>query len=252
MLALQHKRILITRTRRQASGLAAQIEALGGTAILVPTIEIAPPESYAPLDAALASLESFDWVVFTSANAVEVFHQRRSPSLAQTHIAVIGPATARAAEQAGMRVDLVPAVYVAESLAEALAPQVRGKRVLLVRAEQARDVLPEALNDAGADVTIAVAYRNQIPAGSIAALRQLFESMENYPDAITFTSASTARNLVELLQAAEVELPPSVRLVSIGPITSEALCGLGLEPCVEATEPTLSALVEALVEHLGQ
>ena len=247
---LQGRRILITRTRRQASELAAKIEALGGTPILIPTIEIVPPESYAALDAALASLVSFDWVVFTSANAVEVFQQRRDPSLTPGRIAVIGPATARAAEEAGLHVDLIPARYVAESLAEALGPQVRGKRVLLVRAEQARDVLPEALKTAGADVTIATAYRNQIPEGSVAELRGMFAAKGNYPDAITFTSASTACNLVELLQAAEIKLPASVGLVSIGPITSDALRGLGLELGVEAAEPTLAALVEALTAYL--
>lgn len=247
---LQGKRILITRTRRQASELAAKIEALGGTPILIPTIEIVPPESYAALDATLAKLASFDWVVFTSANAVEVFQQRRDPSLAPGRIAVIGPATARAAEEAGLHVDLIPAKYVAESLAEALAPQVRGKRVLLVRAEQARDILPQTLKAAEADVTIATAYRNQVPEGSVAELRRLFAAKENYPDAVTFTSASTARNLFELLQAAEIELPASVGLVSIGPITSEALRGLGLESGVEAAEPTLAALVDALTAYL--
>lgn len=247
---LHGRRILITRTRRQASDLAAKIEALGGTPILIPTIEIVPPESYAALDAALANLASFDWVVFTSANAVEVFQQRRDRSLAPRRIAVIGPATARAAEEAGLHVDLIPARYVAESLAEALAPQVRGKRVLLVRAEQARDILPETLKAAEADVTIATAYRNQIPEASVAELRGMFAAKENYPDAITFTSASTARNLVELLQAAQIELPAPVGLVSIGPITSETLRGLGLEPNGEAAEPTLAALVEALVAFL--
>lgn len=247
---LQGRRILITRTRRQASELAAKIEALGGTPILVPTIEIVPPESYAALDAALANLASFDWVVFTSANAVEIFQQRRDPSLTPSRIAVIGPATARATEEAGLHVDLIPPAYVAESLGEALAPLVRGKRVLLVRAEQARDILPEMLKSSEADVTIATAYRNQIPEGSVTELRRLFAAKEGYPDAITFTSASTARNLVELLQAAEIELPASVGLVSIGPITSEALRSLGLEPSIEAAEPTLAALVQALTAYL--
>ncbi|HZY61435.1 MAG TPA: uroporphyrinogen-III synthase [Edaphobacter sp.] len=249
---LQGKRILITRIRQQASELAAKIEALGGTPILVPTIEIAPPQSYAALDTALAELESFDWIVFTSANAVEVFHQRRNPALTPGRIAVIGPATARAVEQAGMKVSLMPPVYVAESLAETLAPMVRGKRILFVRAEQARDVLPEGLKAAGAHVTIAAAYRNQIPAGTVAELRSLFAAKENYPDAITFTSASTARNLAELLQEAEIELPASVGLVSIGPITSEALRSLRLEPDVEATEPGLPALVDALLTYINQ
>jgi uroporphyrinogen-III synthase len=150
MLALQNKRILVTRTRTQASDLAARLEALGATPILIPTIEIVPPESYAPLNAVLAQLESYDWLLFTSINAVEVFHQRRNLSLKPNRIAVIGPATARAVQGIGLTVDLIPPKYVAESLAETLAPEVHGKRILFLRAAEARDVLPEALSAAGA------------------------------------------------------------------------------------------------------
>ena len=270
------KRVLVTRTRRQASELARLIEALGATPILIPTIEIVPPATYAPLDEALAQLESYDWLLFTSANAVEVFHQRRqllgqqnqgvprpgshtwgtaspdhsSPIPTTPKIAVIGPATARAVQGIGLPVDLVPPRYVAESLAEALTPEAAGKRFLLVRATEARDVLPEALTAAGAHVTIADAYRTQIPPASIADLQQLFVQPDALPDAITFTSASTARNLAALLEAAEVTLPTSIALISIGPITSQALRDdLGLEPAAEATEPTLPALVEAIEAH---
>jgi uroporphyrinogen-III synthase len=251
MLVLQRKRILVTRTRRQASDLAAGLEALGAAPILIPTIEIVAPESYAPLDAALAELESFDWLIFTSANAVEVFEQRRSPSLRAKKIAVIGPATARAVQGIGLEVDLVPPRYVAESLAEALMPEVRGRRILLVRAAEARDVLPEALTAAGASVTIAEAYRNQTPPESVTALRRLFGSPAEYPDAITFTSASTARNLVALLEAAAIQLPGGVVLASIGPITSQALRELGYEPQIEAAEPTIPALVQAIAGYFG-
>lgn len=249
MLALQHKRILVTRTRRQASDLAARLEALGASPILIPTIEIVAPESYAPLDAALAELETFDWVLFTSANAVEVFGQRRDPSRLPRKIAVIGPATARAVQGIGLEADLIPPKYVAESLADALAPEARGGRILLIRAAEARDVLPEALTTAGASVTIAEAYRNQTPAESIPALRQLFGAPGEYPDAITFTSASTARNLIALLDAAAVTLPSSVALVSIGPITSQALRELGYTPRIEAAEPTIDALVQSLGDY---
>lgn len=249
MLALQNKRILVTRTRTQASDLAARLEALGATPILIPTIEIVPPKSYAPLDSALKQLESYDWLLFTSANAVEVFHQRRNPSLKPQRIAVIGPATARAVQGIGLPVDLIPPKYIAESLAEALTPEADGKRILLIRAAEARDILPEALTAAGATVTIAEAYRNQIPPESIPALQQLFASPASYPDAITFTSASTARNLIALLDAASLTLPASVTLASIGPITSKTLRGLGHEPTVEASAATIDALIESLVAH---
>jgi uroporphyrinogen-III synthase len=264
---LTNRRILITRTRHQASDLAAQLEALGATTILIPTIEIVPPDSFAALDAALTCLRTYDWLLFTSANAVEAFHRRANPQTATTlgapcpdsrtwvsttpqtlfpKIAAIGPATARAVQGIGLKVDLIPPRYIAESLAEALLPEAPGKSFLLVRAAEARDHLPETLTAAGATVTIAEAYRNQLPPDSIPALQTLFASPEHYPDAITFTSASTARNLAALLEAASLTLPANITLASIGPITSEALRDLGHEPTIEAAEPTILALVKAL------
>jgi uroporphyrinogen-III synthase len=254
VLPLTNKRILITRTRHQASELAAQLEALGATAILIPTIEIAAPSSFAALDAALTCLRTYDWLLFTSANAVEAFH-RRAQFLHLTqlpkHIAVIGPATLSAANAIGLTVDLLPPQYIAESLAEALLPEAAGKSFLFVRAAEARDTLPQTLTAAGASVTIAEAYRNQLPPESVPALQALFASRENYPDAITFTSASTARNLCALLEAASLTLPSNITLASIGPITSEALRDLGHPPTIEAREPTIPALVESLLTLLS-
>jgi uroporphyrinogen-III synthase len=247
-------RILITRTRHQASDLATQLEALGATPILIPTIELAPPESFAALDAALTCLRTYDWLIFTSANAVEAFHRRAQFNrLAQLprKIAVIGPATLRAANEIGLTVDLVPPQYVAESLAQALLPEAPGKSFLLVRAAEARDTLPAALTAAGATLTIADAYRNQTPPESIPALQTLFSSPEHYPHAITFTSASTARNLVALLEAANLTLPPGITLASIGPITTQALRDLGLNPTLEAPEPTIPALVQTISSHFA-
>jgi uroporphyrinogen-III synthase len=249
VLPLTNKRILITRTRHQASDLAAQLEALGATPLLIPTIEIAPPASFAALDAALTCLRTYDWLVFTSANAVEAFHRRaRFLHLTQLpkHIAVIGPATLRAANEIGLTVDLVPSQFIAESLVESLLPEAAGKSFLLVRAAEARDTIPAALTTAGATVTIAEAYRNEVPTDSIPALQALFTQPANHPDAITFTSASTVRNLCNLLEAANLKLPPNTVLASIGPITTETLRTLGHEPTIEATEPTIPALVEAL------
>ena len=275
MSSLTHLRVLITRTRRQASDLAVQLEALGATPILIPTIEIIAPETYAPLDAALAQLETYDWLLFTSANAVEVFHQRRNSRTAAAtpgapypesrawgttsklsqsklpRIAVIGPATAKAVEEIGLKVDLIPRLYVAESLAEALSPYAAGSRMLLIRAAEARDTLPQALTTAGARVTTVDAYRNQIPPDSISALQHIFVHPDTCPDAITFTSASTARNLFILLEAAGLTLPETVIRASIGPITSQALCDLGHSPHIEADEPTIPALVRSLEIWFG-
>ena len=123
-------------------------------------------------------------------------------------------------------------------------------RFLLIRAEEAREHLPRTLRAAGAEVVVAPAYRNVIPAGSVEAIRDLFSSPENYPDAITFTSASTARNLFALLEAAGATLPANIVLASIGPITSASLSDLGHPPQIEAPEATVASLAENLVEYL--
>jgi uroporphyrinogen-III synthase len=255
---LAHRRILITRTRQQASELAAQLEALGAEILLIPTIELAPPSSYTALDAALASLPSFDWLLFTSANAVHAFHERaqlKQFNPAPPRIAAIGPATAKAVESIGLHVDLIPAKYVAESLAESLLLHAAGSSFLLVRAEEARDLLPDSLTAAGAQVTIAPAYRNLTPSDAIPALERLFASggvppAESVaPGIITFTSSSTARNLIALLDAADLQLPPDIVLASIGPITSATLRELGYVPALEAAEPTIPALVAAIVAY---
>ena len=254
-MPLANKRILITRTRRQASELAIQLEALGATAVLIPTIEIVPPTSFAALDAALTCLGAYDWLLFTSANAVEAFHRRAQffhLTQLPRHIAAIGPATLRAANEIGLTVDLVPPQYHGESLANALLPEAPGKSFLLVRAAEAGDILPETLTAAGATVTIAEAYRNQLPPDSIPALEHLFSAPANYPDAITFTSASTVRNLCALLEAANLTLPANITLASIGPVTSEALRDLGHAPTIEAPEPTIPALVQSLATHFSQ
>ena len=263
VLPLTGKRILVTRTRSQASELAGRLEALGATPLLIPTIEIVPPESYAPLDHALAHLATFDWLLFTSANAVEVFRQRRDvlasslPVVSANdqapvpRIAVIGPATARAVDSLGLPVELIPPRYVAEALAEVLTPHAAGSRMLLIRAAEARNVLPQELTAAGAEVTIAEAYRNQTPPGSVAALQTLFAASANRPHAITFTSASTARNLFDLLDGAGIPLPGDVALASIGPITSETLRELGHPPVVEARQPTIPELVDAVLTYFS-
>jgi uroporphyrinogen-III synthase len=253
-MALAGRRILITRTRQQASELAAQLEEMGAEAILIPTIELAPPTSFESLDRTLNSIASFEWILFTSANAVQAFATRARelgvvPELKK--IAVIGPATARAVRGIGLRVDLMPEQYVAESLADALRPLAAGISMLLVRAEQARDVLPLALDAAGARLTIAHAYRNIVPLDSVAALQQVLSDSRRYPDAITFTSSSTVTNLFSLLDAAALQLPDRIERVSIGPITSRTLRELGHPATIEASEPTVAALCVVLREHFG-
>jgi uroporphyrinogen-III synthase len=252
MMPLADRRILITRAPHQASELADSLHALGAIPILIPTIEIAQPTSFAALDAALASIASFDVVTFTSANAVAAFHQR-AQVLGLTpiprRVAVVGPATARAVESIGLRADLIPPTFTAKALAEALRSEAFGRHILLILAEAAPIVLRDALGAAGADITVAEAYRNRIPEASLAAIASLFSQPIEYPDAITFTSASTAGNLIALLEAAGLTLPPGVTRASIGPITSRALRDLGLPPHIEAAESTIPALVTALAAY---
>ncbi len=249
MFPLAHRRILITRTRTQASDLAIQLEALGAEPILMPTIEIAPPEDLASLNQTLANLTTFDWLILTSANAVAALAQHKIPSTLK--IAAIGPATAKALQSRGLHADLIPPKYVAESLAEALLPHAPDARMLLLRAAVARDYLPETLTAAGAHVTIAEAYRTVIPTESIAALKHLLADPTRHPHAVTFTSASTATNLAELLHAAGLPLPENIARASIGPVTTRTLRELNLPPQIEAKEATIPSLVEALAAYFA-
>ena len=264
---LHHIRILVTRARHQASALADELTSLGATPILIPTIEIAPPESFDPLDDAIADLKAYDWLIFTSANAVEVFAERcrilglpstenslRMPPLRRLKVATIGPSTARALHSIGMKPDLIPPTAIAESLAGALLEtfvDCNPPRCLLVRAAEARDVLPESLRSAGAKVEIVAAYRNVIPADSIEALWQIFSHRSTYPDAITFTSASTVRNLLALVEAAGLNLPRTILRASIGPVTSATLREAGYPADVEAPEASIPSLAQALAEHFS-
>lgn len=250
-LPLAHRRILITRAKEGASELAGLLRSAGAAVVSVPTIEIVPPDSYTPLDQALARLDRFEWVIFTSVRAVEVFAERRNPAMSPKKIAAIGPATGRAVEKAGLQVALVPPQYIAESLAQTLEPHVAGAPVLLIRAAEGRDVLPQVLRKAGAELTIVEAYRNQPPKDSIFVMRQLFASPETRPELITFTSGSTARNLTAILRAAEITLPQDTVLASIGPVTSQAMRDAGLIPTMEAAEATLASLTQAICDYFG-
>jgi uroporphyrinogen-III synthase len=258
-------RILITRAAHQSSALADQLRALGLDPILIPTIELANPTTFAPLDAALTHLDTFHWLLFTSANAVEAFTKRLQhlhPSATSYFLfptscrtAAIGSATARALQAANLPVHLLPPQAIAESLADALLPHAlqpdgTPTRFLLLRAETARNHLPDTLRAAGADVTIAPVYRTLIPPDSITAIRQLFSSRDKWPEAITFTSSSTATNLLALLEVSSLTLPQEIQRISIGPITSQTLRDLNLPPHAEAAEPSLPSLVAEVVKSL--
>ncbi|MGB6192714.1 MAG: uroporphyrinogen-III synthase [Terracidiphilus sp.] len=246
---LAGRRILVTRAAHQAGRLSEGLRALGAEAAEVPVLEIRPPASYEPLDAALRRLDTYNWIIFTSSNTVQALAERIAalgivPSSQVPLVAAIGSATADAARDAGFTVSLMPEQYVAESLVTALHGQVDGRRFLLARAAAARDVIPDALRAAGAFVDAVDAYRNAIPAGASGLLQQ---AVRRGLDAATFTSSSSARHLAEVARAAGIAFPlENVAAISIGPVTSETLRGLGWEPAAEASPHDIEGLVEAV------
>jgi len=253
-LPLAGRRVLVTRAAQQSGKLSEGLRALGAEPVEVPVLEIVAPESYAPLDDALRNLDRYDWLVLTSTNtirAVSVRSARFGVNPANTEglkVAAIGSATAEAARHCGFQVAVVPASYIAESLVEILRDQVAGKRVLLARAAVARDVIPDALRAAGAEVDVVDAYRNVLPE---AAPEQLRLAVADGLDAATFTSSSSVTHLAEAARIAGIAWPfAGVPAVSIGPITSQTLRELGWQPAAEAEPSDLSGLIAAVVRVL--
>ena len=244
------RRIMVTRARAQAGRFVHALEDLGAEVVQAPTIRIAEPEDPEPLRRAVREIDSFAWVVFTSANAVEHFWRelrasgRDTRALAGVSLCAIGPATAAAIEAQGARADLVPGEYVAEAVADALTTETAlpGTRVLLPRADIARETLPALLAARGAEVVDVPAYRTVPDDAAAEAVRA--ELRRGRIDAITFTSSSTVRNFVDLF-GRDVG---AARVASIGPITSATARELGLEVDVQAKEHTVPGLVAALRE----
>ena len=255
--ALAGRRILVTRARHQAGKLSAELIALGAEVIEIPAIEIVPPVSWDPLDAALGNLPQYQWLIVTSANAVRSIRERLSaldldPTVfSRLKIAAVGAATAAALNEAGLSASIVPEEYVAESLITAIGVQVRNSRVLIARAAIARDVIPDALMQMGAQVDVVDAYRTVIPEESIRNIAATFAPGQQPPDAATFTSSSTVTNFFHLLRAADLDRPRKMLAISIGPITSQTLRDHGWEPAAEANPHDLSGLIEATFQSLN-
>ena len=242
----------MTRARHQASELSQAIEALGGEAWEFPMIEIAPPTDSSYLIKAINSLKEFQWLIFTSANGVEGFfaelknQAKDVRDLAGIEIVAIGPATQVALEQRGIRAAYVPEEFRAEKIVEGLSSRIlSGQRVLLARAEEARDILPEALKARGVEVWDVPVYKTVIGGANRQELQQMLREKEIH--SVTFTSSSTVRNFVTLLEG-DVSLLKDVSLYSIGPITSATAQELGLTIFKEAAQYTISGLVETLLE----
>ncbi len=252
-MKLQGKRIIVSRAKEQAGSLSNLLNAEGAEVVEIPFIEIRPAQSYEALDKAIENLLAYDWLILTSANGVKALFSRlekqgkSEADLLHLKVVAIGPATRKAIEKHGIPVDIMPEEYVAEAVVEELRGQVKGERVLLVRAKVARDVIPNALRELGARVHVMEAYETVVPESSRTAILEALKS-ERKPYAITFTSSSTVKNFVELVgpEALQSALLDGVKLASIGPVTSATLKEFGLRPDIEAKEYTVSGLTEAI------
>jgi uroporphyrinogen-III synthase len=253
-LPLSGCRVLVTRAAHQAGKLSEGLRAVGAEPIEVPVLEIQPPASFDPLDKALRHLDGYHWLVLTSANAVRALavraaelHLRLEPP-ASLKVAAVGDATAAAARKVGFTVTLAPEFYVAESLLDGLTQFVAGRRILLARAAMARDVVPNVLRQAGAEVDVVNAYRNVMPK---LAPEQLRNALASGINAATFTSSSSVTHLAEAARAAGIRFPlKGVPAISIGPITSQTLRDLGWEPAMEAPVSDIPGLISAVVKLL--
>ena len=216
-------RVLVGRARHQAGALSSELRKLGAEVLEIPFIEIRKPRSFKPLDQALRKVASYDWLILTSVNGVDAMWKRlgklgiTGKHLKQLKIAAIGPATKKAIEEHGLKVDVVPQEYVAESVVRSLRRRVIGKRVLLVRAKVARDVIPRELRAAGARVDVVEAYETIVPKSSRTRLRAALKNERRRPDFITFTSSSTVRNFVTLAGKPAFSRLQSVKLASDWP-----------------------------------
>jgi uroporphyrinogen III methyltransferase / synthase len=249
------KTVMVTRSREQASRLVDLLAAAGARCLEVPTIEIAPPADFAPLDAALQHLSRYEWVIFTSANGVSAFMDRLFHMgldvrvLGRARLAVIGPATAQALRNYGLVADVVPDTFQAEGLLEALTPRLLGgTRILLARAEQARDVLPDGLTELGVKLDVVPVYRavppKDVPPEAAGALA------DGQVDILTFTSSSTVHNFAGLVGKDRFQqLAARAAVASIGPITTATLSEYDITPQIEPAAFTIPALAAAIIDY---
>jgi uroporphyrinogen III methyltransferase/synthase len=253
---LHGRRVLVTRARDQASAITDRLAELGAIPLEFPTIRIEPLEDPTSLDRAVARLAELDWVVFTSANGVRATFQRLelagrdARAFGQARVAAIGPATAAALAERGIRADFIPAAFTSDAIASELAPSIRsGDRILLLRADVAPPALADSLASLDAAVENVTAYRTLPDTRGREEVRQLLR--DNRIDVVTFTSSSTVRNLVDALEG-DTGLLARPLIACIGPVTAATAAELGLGVELVATEHTVGGLIEALVQRLAQ
>ena len=239
------KRILITRARSQASKFSAMLSALGAKCIEVPTIKIVKPsDDYRAINMALAQIHEYNFILFTSENGVKHFFERLqlknldTRSLANSKIAAIGSATSEELSHHGINADFVPNDFKAEALVELLKDKVAGNKVLIPRAEEAREILPQELTKYGATVEVVPVYK------TISAVEGTIDLSDI--DLVTFTSSSTVKNLINEVGAESLK---NTKTAAIGPITAATLKNFGIEADIEAKEYTIAGLVEAILAY---
>jgi uroporphyrinogen III methyltransferase/synthase len=251
---LSGKKILITRARDQAAVFSSSLRDLGAEVIELPTIEIVPPVSWKGLDKAINQIESYSWLIFTSTNGVNFFWQRWKennkdrlpPSL---KICAIGPATAYQLMEKGIEVHYTPKEFVAEAILKGFEKSMlKGKRILLARAKEARDILPEGLRKMGAQVDVVETYRTVKPKWGSKRLKELL--MKGKVDAITFTSSSTVNHFAELLKKEDLQnLLGGIAIACIGPITARTAKNWKMRVQIQPKEYTIPALTQAIVQY---
>jgi uroporphyrinogen-III synthase len=254
---LTGKRVVITRAAPQSSELVERLTKRGAIPISLPLVSFAAPQDYAPLDVALLEFQKFDWVLFTSANAVRSVVTRRSalrgdvdPSGKLPHVAVVGPATREEAEKAGFSVEYVARTHLGVALAEELGERLRAQSVFLPRSDRANPDLPAALRRLGAKVTEVVAYRTVRPSDT--EQERVDRVVRAGADAVLFFSPTAVHNFTELAGREQVGvLQNTLALVAIGPVTAGALRESGVQRIVMAADTTASAVVAALEQHFA-
>jgi uroporphyrinogen III methyltransferase / synthase len=252
------RKIIVTRTREQASDLVAGLEEFGANCLEYSTINIQPVDSYEVLDEELERINEYHWIIFTSLNGVKYFFDRLhskgldARSLKGPEIAVVGKSTADLLLKYGVHADLIPSVFTGEGLAQSLLDQgVEGRNILIPRALQGREILPETLRGAGAQVTVAPVYQNCPAEGDKEFLRA--ELAKGKINMITFTSSSTVRNFLAMLDGENQDdlnaLLADVKIAAIGPITAKTVTDSGLRVDVQPEQHTIPAMIEAIVDY---
>jgi uroporphyrinogen III methyltransferase/synthase len=254
MKALAGKRIVVTRSREQADELVFPLQELGAEVLLIPTIEIVPPDSWEFCDAAIERLVEYDWMIFSSTNGVRFFVDRlrekghQIEKIAPAKIAAVGERTRSALEEIGIRVNLMPEEFRAEGLVQAFAKiDLREKRILIPKAQESREVLFNELIAMGAQMDAVPVYKNQLPAQN--RISEMTKSLNGHSvDVLTFTSPSTARNFVEMIGRDKVArwIKSGCKIAAIGGVTAEALNELGLPADILPKKFTIPDLAEAI------